>query len=396
MVPLGTLHLADTVRDERLAISRCRGKSKTHEETCIEYFPCWCRQQKDICMAPILGWPSMRSHGLTVRPQQRIVPNHAGHKPAPDCTRIEERSGETVRPVYLSVKRGQFPPSLSGLKVAETARLLTMTLLLIRSATVLYGLASISALPAVLWSRERFRSACIGLATLAAALQCIDFGLIYRHTHRFVPTGVHEVQSALGLLMALAFLAIVFRYCTASFGLFALPMAFLLALPSALGPDRYSFSSSTIRGGWIAIHVAALLAADTALVFSLLASLLYVLQERRLKAKHNRGFFAWLPPLDTMDRIAQSTLVLGFLCMTLGLFAGSLIAQERVGATYFRDPKVLLSFAMWLIYISILLVRQSKGLRGRQAVYVSSIAFLVVLSVWAANLLSTVHRFAAP
>ena len=37
-----------------------------------------------------------------------------------------------------------------------------------------------------------------------------------------------------------------------------------------------------------------------------------------------------------------------------------------------------------------------KGCAGRQAVYVSSIAFLVVLSVWAANLLSSVHRFAAP
>ena len=39
------------------------------------------------------------------------------------------------------------------------------------------------------------------------------------------------------------------------------------------------------------MHVAALLAADTALVFSLLASLLYLLQERRLKDKAAPGFF---------------------------------------------------------------------------------------------------------
>jgi ABC-type uncharacterized transport system permease subunit len=271
-----------------------------------------------------------------------------------------------------------------------------MNLLFIRAATMLYGLASICALPAVLWNRARFRAAAIALSLIATLLQCLDFGRIYTVTHRFVPTGVHEVQSALGLLIVLAFLAIVLRYRTVTFGLFALPMAFLLTLPSSLGPDHYSFSSSVVRGGWIAIHVAALLAADTALVFSLLASLLYLLQERRLKTKQVRGVFAWLPPLDTIDRIAQSTLVLGFLCMTLGLFAGSLIAQERVGPTYFLDPKVLLSFVMWLIYVLILLVRRSKGLRGRQAVYVSSIAFLVVLSVWAANLLSSVHRFVAP
>ncbi len=271
-----------------------------------------------------------------------------------------------------------------------------MELLWIRGATAMYGLASVCALPAVLWARVRFRTACIVLAVAAAVCQCVAFAEMFAAAHRSAPTGLHEVQAALGLLVALAFLIIALGYRTVLFGLFAMPMAFLLALPSALGADRYTFSSPLIRGGWVAVHVAALLAADTALVFSLLASLLYLLQERRLKRKQAPGFFAWLPPLDTLDRVAQSTLVLGFLCMTLGLFAGSLIAQERVGATYFQDPKVLLSFVMWVVYVLILLVRQSKGLRGRQAVWVSSLAFLVVLSVWAANLLSSVHRFSAP
>ncbi len=271
-----------------------------------------------------------------------------------------------------------------------------MELFWIRGATAMYGAASICALPAVLWNRARFRTACTTLALAAALLQVFAFAKAFAATHRFTPTGFHEVQAALGLLIALAFLLIAARYRTVSFGLFALPMAFLLALPSALGAAHYAFSSPLVRGGWIAIHVAALLAADTALVFSLLASFLYLLQERRLKDKAAPGFFAWLPPLETMDRIAQSTLVLGFLSMTLGLFAGSLIAQERVGATYFQDPKVVLSFGMWLIYVLVLTLRQSRGLRGRQAVYVSSVAFLVVLSVWAANLLSSVHRFSAP
>ncbi len=235
----------------------------------------------------------------------------------------------------------------------------------------------------------------MALVLAAVVLQCVAFAAAFARLHHYTPSGLHEVQAGLGLLAATAFLLIAWRYRTVSFGLFALPMAFLLALPSALGPDRYTFSSPLVRGGWVAVHVAALLVADVALVFSLLASLLYFLQEQRLKRKESPGFFAWLPPLETMDRIAQTTLVLGFLCMTLGLFAGSLIAQEMVGATYFEDPKVLLSFAMWVIYVCILLFRQSKGLRGRQAVYVSSIAFLVVLSVWAANLLSSVHRFSA-
>jgi ABC-type uncharacterized transport system permease subunit len=271
-----------------------------------------------------------------------------------------------------------------------------MSLLWIRVAAALYAAASVCALPAVLWSRVLWRRAAIALAIAAWFFHFVSFSETMAAAHRLIPVGMHEVQSALSLLIATAFLVIIATYRTLSFGIFALPLAFLLTLPSALGPDQYTFSSPLVRGGWIFIHVTALLAADAALIFSLLASLLYLVQERRLKDKHTPGFLTWLPPLDTMDRIAQNTLVLGFGCMTVGLFVGSFIAQEKVGAIYFLDPKVLLSFAMWVLYVVMLFVRRSTGLRGRRAVYLSSMVFLLMLTVWAANLLSSVHRFGRP
>ena len=82
--------------------------------------------------------------------------------------------------------------------------------------------------------------------------------------------------------------------------------------------------------------------------------------------------------------------------MTAGLLIGSLIAQATVGSSYFRDPKILLAFAMWLAYIAMIYIRRHSGLRGRRAVYLSSFVFLVVLAVWAANQFSAVHRFTAP
>ncbi len=271
-----------------------------------------------------------------------------------------------------------------------------MSLLWIRVAAVLYAAASVCALPAVLWSRALWRRAAISLALTGWLLHFVSFSETLAGAHRLIPVGMHEVQSTLSLLIATAFLVILAIYRTVSFGIFALPLAFLLTLPSALGPDQYTFSSPLVRGGWIFIHVTALLAADAALIFSLLASLLYLVQERRLKDKHMPGFLTWLPPLDTMDRIAQNTLVLGFCGMTLGLIVGSFIAQEKVGPAYFLDPKVLLSFVMWVLYVVMLFVRRSTGLRGRRAVYLSSMVFLLMLSVWAANLFSSVHRFARP
>src|ERR1700722_8813551 len=242
-----------------------------------------------------------------------------------------------------------------------------MFLLWLRVAAGLYAVASISALPAVLYDKPGWKKLCVPAAV----------GGFFFH---FV-----------SLIELVALL-----YRTVSFGIIALPLSLLLVLGPAMGPDHWTFQSPGIRSGWISLHIVALLAAYAALIFSLIANFLYLVQERRLKSKSNVGFLVWLPPLETMERIASGMLLIGFPFMTLGLLAGSLIAQESVGPIYFKDPKVLLSFAMWALYLVMLFVRRQTGLRGRRAVYLSSLVFLVVISVWAANQLSSVHRFTAP
>ena len=225
--------------------------------------------------------------------------------------------------------------------------------------------------------------------------------------HHLIPVMADEIVSTLALAIVAVFLFIFFVYRTISFGLFALPLAFLLTVVPAIGPDRYTFGSPLVRNGWIAFHVVMLLAAYAALLFSMLSSFLYLIQEKRLKNKdwakagvgvrvktRPRGFLTWLPPLATMNQIAQSTLMLGFFCMTAGLAAGSLIAQEDVGIRYFADPKIVLSFVMWGLYVAILFIQRDTGLRGRRAAWLSSGVFVVMLGVLAANLLGSVHNSA--
>jgi ABC-type transport system involved in cytochrome c biogenesis permease subunit len=90
-------------------------------------------------------------------------------------------------------------------------------------------------------------------------------------------------------------------------------------------------------------------------------------------------------------------LLFGFPCMTVGLVIGAVLVQETpLGAAYFLDPKVIASFAMWGVYVLLLLVRRTAGLRGRKAAYLSGAVLVFMLAVWAANLFSHVHRYGAP
>jgi ABC-type uncharacterized transport system permease subunit len=275
-----------------------------------------------------------------------------------------------------------------------------MYLLWLRVAAVLYAGAGITVFPAVLFARERWRQATVHLGGLAFLFHFVSVVEMLVGAHRWLPVGVRETESLLGLLVAGIFFLVWWLYGAVSLGIFALPVTFFIVFIPSLGVERYVFPSAGVKTSWLVAHIAALLAAYTALGFSLLASVLYLVQERRIKTKlSGTGPRAldWLPPLDNLERIAHSTLLFGFPCMTVGLLIGAVLAQDSVlGAAYFRDPKVIASFIMWAAYVLLLFVRSTAGLRGRRAAYLSGAVLLVILVVLATNQFSSVHRYGAP
>lgn len=269
-----------------------------------------------------------------------------------------------------------------------------MSLLWLRIAVLLYGIAALAVLPAALYDRPRWSHIAVPATITALLFHFVSLAEMLNAAHHRLPVDAHETQATLALLLAAAFLLTFWRFRTVALGVFLLPITFLLCLVPAFNPHAESFTTPLLPSIWIFLHIALLLAAYAALFLSLLASLLYLIQERRLKQK--KPALPGLPPLETTDQIALKTLLFGLPCMTAGLLIGSVLAQQTIGSSYFLDPKVLLSFAMWLAYVGMIYIRRHSGLRGRRAVYLSAFVFLVVLAVWAANQFSAVHRFAAP
>jgi ABC-type uncharacterized transport system permease subunit len=275
-----------------------------------------------------------------------------------------------------------------------------MYLLWLRVAAVLYAAASVAVFPAVLYGIVRWKKTCVHLGGMALFFHFVSVVEMLVQAHHWMPVTVREIESLLGLAVACLFFLVWWLYDAISLGIFALPATFFLVFVPALGQDRYTFPSEGVRTSWLVAHIVALLMAYAALCFSLLASMLYLVQERRIKSKPKAGQdswwapFEWLPPLDTLERISHATLEFGFPCMTVGLVIGSVLAQETaLGAAYFADPKVIASFISWGVYVFLLFVRRSAGLRGRKAAYLSGAVLIVMMAVWAANLFSHVHKF---
>jgi ABC-type uncharacterized transport system permease subunit len=276
-----------------------------------------------------------------------------------------------------------------------------MTLFWLRLAVLLYGVAALAVLPAALYHRARWSLLAVPAAVAAAMFHFVSLAETLNAAHHRLPVEAHEVQSLLALILALVFLAVYARYRSVSLGVFVLPIIFLLAMLAAFRPGQENFPMPA-RTGWLVLHITLLLAAYAALLVSLSASILYLVQERRLKSRQRAkpGGGRWLAPFDTpletIDQIAQKTLLFGLPCMTAGLLIGSVMALQQDGPGYFSDPKIVLTFALWAAYVAMIFMRRMSGLRGRRAVYLSSFVVMVVLFVWAANQFSAVHRFQTP
>ena len=269
-----------------------------------------------------------------------------------------------------------------------------MPIFWLRVALVFYGVGMLYALSALARRSDAAARVLMPLAALGLAFHFVSLTELTIQAGHFAPATLHQSESLLAFLVMLFFAAIYLRYRVTSQGIFVFPVVFLLTFAAAIAQEPPQFTSSPLlRKSWIIVHIALIFAGYALLFFSFASSLLYIVQERNLKAKTNRGMLSWLPPLETLDEIGCRSLLLGFPFMTFGLIAGAVVASAAFGPRFLLDPKILLSVLMWAVYMVLLYTRWNSGWRGRKAAYLVTGAFVAALAAWGANYISGVHSF---
>ena len=147
-------------------------------------------------------------------------------------------------------------------------------------------------------------------------------------------------------------------------------------------------SLATMAG--CALHTLGLIALATigiaAFVLNFAGAVMYILQERQLKAKRPGAIYYRLPALETLDRLTYRTLALGFPFLTVGLILGALWAGTAWGSVFTFDPMALFSFVAWAIYAATLAGRAAAGWHGRRAAYFAVMGFAALVVTLGAGL----------
>jgi ABC-type transport system involved in cytochrome c biogenesis permease subunit len=142
------------------------------------------------------------------------------------------------------------------------------------------------------------------------------------------------------------------------------------------------------------IHAALLMLAYGAFGLSSVAALMYLTQEHNLKLHKLRAIFSLLPPIQRLEAVVGRLLVVGFILLSLGLAIGAYdLTHLSNPQTYRGDPKIIWSAVVWLIYLSLIVMRWKFAQGGRRFALgaIGTFAF-VLLTFWGTNLLSPLHN----
>lgn len=216
----------------------------------------------------------------------------------------------------------------------------------------------------------------------------------------FVAIHPLDLASPFGSLLLLSWILAVFylygsfHHARLAWGLFVLPLVLgLIGLaqlaPPSTEPSMSGSLWSSLSPSWGLVHGALLLLAAVGMSVGFVASIMYLVQVRRLRAKLAPGEGVRLLSLERIEDMNRRAILWSFPLLTAGLLVG-IVLQVQHGdfLVGWSSPKIIITAALWLVFAILLYLRYGIHARGRQVALLTVIAFALLLVA-----LVSVHPF---
>jgi cytochrome c-type biogenesis protein CcsB len=244
-----------------------------------------------------------------------------------------------------------------------------------------YALASIGFIADRIRRNSRLSGCAIAMLAAGAVFHALDQVARGLQAGNIPVANFAQSLSFLAWLTALASLVLIVRLRLAVVGAFVAPSV-LLALGSSLLATRSGTLAmpDTLRSFWLPIHVTLALLGEALFVIAACVSLVYLVNEARLKAKRPFGpSDEFSPSLEKLDRINYRLLGWGLGALSLAIISGAIWAQGTWGRFWSWEPRELWSLVTWVLYATLLESRIAVGLRGRRAAALTLVFFTVLV-----------------
>jgi ABC-type uncharacterized transport system permease subunit len=236
----------------------------------------------------------------------------------------------------------------------------------------------------------------LGTLLLAAGLVTHYFALLERSRglHTVPYHDLYGSMSLFGWLLALTYLGVELYHRQRSVGAFVLPFILVFFLGAHLAPaDR--LPPPAAHGLIFVFHVTLSILAYAAFALSFVLSLIFLGEERLLRNR-KLGDVVWrLPPLELLDQMSRSSVLVGLISIAIGTALGFVSVDRLPGQNSFFDLKYLITLLVLVLYVLYFRLGRTTAWRGARACKLCIFNFVVVvLSFTVVNFyISHSHRY---
>jgi cytochrome c-type biogenesis protein CcsB len=249
----------------------------------------------------------------------------------------------------------------------------------------LYALGLLHSIFGFYRKRPVFVTLALGMVSCGFLSHTIYLIVLGLHVKHLPITNLPESLSFFAWCISLTFIIALLRFRISVLGAFVLPLVSLLMIASALIWEENHSIPALLKSRWLFYHVSVAFLAYAAFFLTFVSAVMYLIQEKDLKAKNFRFLFFRLPSLQICNELLRGSLYFGFVLMSLTLLTGALWAQQAWGRFWSWDPKETASLITWGIYLFLVNYRLSAAWRGRWAAYISIVGFISMLFTFAIN-----------
>ncbi len=189
--------------------------------------------------------------------------------------------------------------------------------------------------------------------------------------------GFYNALSAILWLTVLIYWLANLKHQLHSLQAFVLPPAALFALLPAFEVSNH-FVQTASQPLFVA-HIGVALLAYSLFTFAALHALLMMFAERSLHNKPTLIKLPSFPPLMVMESLLFRVITVGFILLTITLISGMFFSEQLYGKPLEFTHKIAFSIAAWVIYGWLLFGRYQYGWRGRKAINLTLIGFVLLL-----------------
>ena len=254
-----------------------------------------------------------------------------------------------------------------------------------------YLLALVLEVVRLRWPRNSLKV----LAWLAGAAGLFAHS-VYLAGHRPNPATAFGASLSVSWVLAVFYVIGSLQHTRQLWAVFVLPIVLaLLALAffavSPTDPPAMEMPTwATVDHLWGMIHGVFVLLAAVGISIGCMASVMYLVQTRRLRLKKPMLGGLKMLSLERLEQMNRRAVNIAFPMLTIGLLLGALLLRQAHDfAEHWFSFKVLGTVGLWATFVVLLYARYAKHVAGRVLALLTILAFVLMLAVLFAS-----HPFA--